>query len=119
MKAFAVCVDQVMVGIENVEATFQSWLDACEDREILMVLDIVVSVQISQEEVETRRKELCELTRIRTALPIVSNRACQYAAHLAKHVVPLQPEHRHAMHVLVFGPFTTWVFLDQEAQIVR
>lgn len=50
-------VDRVVIGIENVEAAFQTGLSLGEGREILVVLDIVMAIEMPEKMVEARANQ--------------------------------------------------------------
>ncbi len=83
-------MDRVVIGVEDLEAALQPRLRLGEDREIMMVLDIVVAVEMPKKMVEARREPAREIRRRQPALAIVANAAGQHAAEFAEHVVPLQ-----------------------------
>jgi hypothetical protein len=84
----------------------------------VVVLDIVVSVEIAEEMVQPRREERGKFLRVLAALAIVADRRGQQSAHVAEHVVPLQPEPRHAADVVMRLPLTARILFDEIPQVV-
>ena len=58
-----------MVAVENIEAANQPLVGTPEDREIMIVLDVMMRVQLLQEELQSRREEAGEFTRADLVIP--------------------------------------------------
>ena len=101
-----------------VEAPLQLGLDPREDREIVLVLDIVVPIEMAEEKVEARREKLREFLRRRAALAIVGYRARQDPAQFAKHVVPLRHMRAMPVHIGMGIPAVARIFRQQIFQIL-
>src|SRR5690606_13966190 len=103
----------------NLEATLQPPLCLRKDREIIQVLDLMVTVKLLQEKAQAWGEPLGEGSRSEEPLAIIGNTLLQHAAQLAKHIVPLEPELRHLTEVGVALPYLPRIFLHEKTQIVR
>ena len=108
-----------MVGLEHGEAVRELRLGGLEDREIVQVLDLVMGVELLQEELQARRKPGAEV--LRGGRPLAKRRGGvgQRARDLAEHVVPLQPELRHAAEIGVALPHLARIAVGEQAQLGR
>jgi hypothetical protein len=112
-------VDEMVVGIENVETVIQPFLGRRENREVVLVLDIVMTVKLTEEELQPWREELSELGCGRPALATIGDAAAQMAAQLAKHVMALQPHRGHGPDVGVAQPRLARIFFNEITQVPR
>lgn len=112
-------MDRVVVGVEDFKAALEPRLRLGKDRKIMMVLDIVMTIEISKKMIETRCEPAREIGCRQPAFAIVANAVGEHAAELAEHVVPLQPHIGDAVNVGMAPPGFAWIFLGQPAQVIR
>src|SRR5206468_405644 len=112
-------VDDLMIIFEQVEADDQALVLAAEQREVIVVLDVMVPLEMAQEVVETRRKEAVKLIRIGGAFAEFRGGRLEHTAQFAKHVVHLQPKLRRLAEIAVLIPSLARVFFPEIGNVRR
>ena len=112
-------VDQMMVGVEEIEATLEARLGLSKQRKIVRILDLMVAIEFTKKGLQPGCEAMREIQSTRTALSIVGDNAGQEPAHLAKHGVALQPEGAGAADVQLAGPHLARIFFHQQPKFGR
>ncbi len=112
-------VDGVVVALQHVETARQALVGGAEDREIVVVLDLMMDVELRQQELQPRHELVREFGGRQPATAEVRFDHAQHVRQLAKHVVARQPEPRHAAEIGVALPLLARVFHQQHAHLLR
>src|SRR3954470_20456612 len=117
--AFEQRVDQLMILLQQLETMCQPGIGGGEQREILIVLDLVMPFQVAKEMIEPWREPTGKPLGIHLLFPEISNALDKHPAQFAKHVMPLDPETAEFTDRMPCIPFGARIFLDQDPEIVR
>ena len=109
----------MVVAFQHVEAARQAFIGGTEDREIVVVLDLVVDVELRQQELQPRHELAREFGGRQAATAEVSFDHAQHIRQLAEHVVARQPEPRHAAEIGMTLPLLTRIFRQQDEHVLR
>ena len=112
-------MDDGVVVLEDLEAALQPPLGGDEDREILVVLDLVMAVEVRQEHVEARREPGAEMGRRHPPLAEFAGRGVELAGEAAEAVVDVEPELRHRADLVARRPGRAREAVEEEPQLVR
>lgn len=108
-----------MIALEHVEAGNETRLGSAEDREIGVVLDLVVPLELGEEELQARREPGAVVGGRHRALAELVDRLVERGAERAKHVVALQPEARCDAEIGMAAPDLTRIAVEKQSEVWR
>ena len=106
--------------LQNLEALRQARLGGAEQREELVVLDLVMAVEVRQEHLQARREAGAEALRRHQAFAELARRSPSALPPIAAEaVVDVEPEARQLAEIDVIRPDLARIALEEDAEIVR
>ncbi len=112
-------MDSVVIAFQDVEAARQPLVSSAEDREVMVVFDLVVDLELRQQELQPRHEDAREFCRRQPPLAKPGLYLADHVGQFTKHVMTRQPEARHAAEIGVALPLLARITRQQHAQFVR